>query len=327
MKIPTISTFSVVVLLMMATNAKSQNYTFTASTGTYTELIGDSLLNDTATTWDDAGYYCPIGFSFKYNGTTYDSLYVGDSFIAFDKYATKDFYAFGADLADVGLVDSSGVSKSNISCLRTGAIGSRILKIQWQNAGFYGGPDSNYVNFQLLLYETSNKLEVKIGDNNITNSDASYYGLSGPVIGIIIFNSTFTSMVYSYLLSGNTASPTSATWNNINNNPPALSGAPSNGQIYTFIPGSSAIDEQVNNLNVALYPNPVNDFLYVDLAAISENVNVKIDISDISGRLLLSETNIYSDLKRIDFERFEKGTYIITITTPVISISKRFIKL
>jgi hypothetical protein len=320
---------SIFVFSAITRNASAQNYTFAPSTGTYSALSGDSLLNDTTVTWDDPFFECPIGFSFNFKGTSYTSVYVTDAYVSFDANETKVFFAMGADLVDRGDLtagDGSGVSKSDISCLLTGSAGNHILKIQWKNVGFYSGPTSSYVNFQLWLYEGTNKLEVINGDHSVSNPDVSYDPLVGPAIGIVITNASFTAITYSFMLTANSANPATTTWSNINNDPPGLSGTPANGQIYTFTPGSSSIGEISNGINPTVFPNPVNDFLYVSLEGMGRE-SVQVDILDISGRLLLSKTYDDAEIKGIDFSNFEKGTYIINIITSEGRGCKRFIKL
>jgi hypothetical protein len=84
---------------------------------------------------------------------------------------------FEADLIDRG--ELTGISQSPISYKMEGNAGSRILKIEWKNAGFVGeigelGTLNDYVNFQVWLFEGSNDVEMHYGPNMVLNPAISY---------------------------------------------------------------------------------------------------------------------------------------------------------
>ncbi|MCC6720747.1 MAG: T9SS type A sorting domain-containing protein [Bacteroidia bacterium] len=66
----------------------------------------------------------------------------------------------------------------------------------------------------------------------------------------------------------------------------------------------------VNQTNLKIYPNPAKDMILIE----SNNVIDKYTISDISGRIMLSE-NLKSESSKIDISMLIAGTYFISIYT------------
>ncbi len=80
---------------------------------------------------------------------------------------------------------------------------------------------------------------------------------------------------------------------------------------------------EIDNI-FSLYPNPVNDFLYVNS---SENFeNIKITISDIKGTDLIIE-NFNSDNCKIDISELVQGIYLISIDDGNNLFIKKIVKL
>lgn len=78
-----------------------------------------------------------------------------------------------------------------------------------------------------------------------------------------------------------------------------------------------------SNLSISMYPNPVNDFLNIQINE-KNNHTENFFIYDISGRLLLS--NSFNDYTNIDLSNFSKGFYIIEIKSGDKTFSGKIIK-
>ena len=79
-----------------------------------------------------------------------------------------------------------------------------------------------------------------------------------------------------------------------------------------------------NNLenNLKLYPNPVNDILYI---SISELSNMEISVYDLTGKLKFS--NKYnSELVKIDISNFESGVYVVSFESNANSFTRKIVK-
>ena len=68
---------------------------------------------------------------------------------------------------------------------------------------------------------------------------------------------------------------------------------------------TSVNSEDLNNFNI--FPNPVSDILNIK----SEKEIIKVEISDILGKIIISEKN---PTNRINVQKLEKGLYTIKIT-------------
>ena len=210
-----------IVLQCFATTTHGQDsYDFSYNTGTYTDLTGSTSLNN-AQTWDDPEYVISIGFSFEFFDQAFDSIHISDR-IWFDAANKYRIYAYSADYIDLG----SGSSLSPISYLLSGTPGNQILKIEWQNAGFYDdNTTSDFINLQLWLYEGSNDIEVRVGPNSVLNPD-SYGGDEGGVVGL--WDRITNKNTY---LIGDENNPVQTT---VISGIPNLNGTPVNGTIYNF---------------------------------------------------------------------------------------------
>jgi bacillolysin len=75
----------------------------------------------------------------------------------------------------------------------------------------------------------------------------------------------------------------------------------------------------------AIYPNPSNGSISISL---STNSDVKVNLNDISGRLIFNETFKNSDLifkKEINFSNLSKGVYLINVASDGKNASKKLI--
>jgi len=194
------------------------SYDFTYITGTYTNLSGSTSLNN-GQLWDDPEYKIPIGFTFEFFDQSFDSLYVSD-FVWLDGAKKYRIYAYDSDFIDRG----TGSSLSPISYLLTGSAGDQILKIEWNNAGFYDDNGLNdFINVQLWLIEGSNDIEVHIGPNSVLNPN-SYGGAEGGVVGLV--NKVILENTY---FIGDPATPTQTT---VTSGILNLNGTPADGTVY-----------------------------------------------------------------------------------------------
>jgi hypothetical protein len=72
-----------------------------------------------------------------------------------------------------------------------------------------------------------------------------------------------------------------------------------------------ALEENMTNLTVAVYPNPVVDFLTIKL---NESIPSDILITDLTGKIVLNQS-YHSALIQINTSEFSNGQYLITIKT------------
>lgn len=85
---------------------------------------------------------------------------------------------------------------------------------------------------------------------------------------------------------------------------------------------STGISEN-ENIGFDIYPNPVIDKLFVKMQGI-----LKIELCDVTGRVLLSKNNIVSNKEKqyeIDISAFSEGIYLLMIQTKTQLITKKII--
>jgi len=307
----------------------SQAYTFSSTTGTYTDLVGSTLLN-IITTWDDPTFTVPLGFNFQYFNSGLSQITIdGNWGLGADLTNNTSgigelLIPYGVDL--VGLGGNQGTSASNISYLLSGNTGSQILKIEWKNSGFYGDtsrPRIDYVNFQLWFYEGSNNLEIHFGPSSITQGFLGFNSQNGPHIGLFpqydFVADSSIAVTAGFVLTGDPASPTMVGQDSVYSN--YLNGVPPNGSIYKFTKSSTPTTITENENAISIYPNPIEDF--VTISGINNSI-YGISITNGNGQIVRQISKVSNS---IDLSDLDAGFYFIQLTMSTGElITKKIIK-
>jgi len=186
--------FKSIYLLIMffwVGHTSAQTYMFNVESAAYEPIQGGQALVDDV--WDDPDLAIPIGFSFEFFSRTIEDLSLRSNFniITLSENTINNtfslFLLFGADLVDRGLADS--IHLSPITRKLEGDVGSRVMTVEWENAGFFGdllsnGTSTDFVNFQMKLYEASGDIVYHFGPSSVTMPALAYSGLTGTTIGI-----------------------------------------------------------------------------------------------------------------------------------------------
>jgi subtilisin-like proprotein convertase family protein len=223
------------VLWSTKSDAQASLYTFAQSSGTYTAISGTIVH---ASGWDDNVSSVAIPFSFSFNGTAYSSVFVnsnGHLTFGTTSPGTTNYNPISSTIAYDGAVSAFGRDLiSNSTTIEQTTIGStpnRQFIVQWNNARRYsgGGVAGDVLNFQIILYETSNVIQVVYGTCTATSTTslACQVGLRGA--SNADFNNRTTTTDWSATIPGaaNTASCTSL--NTI---------MPASGLTFTWLPPS-----------------------------------------------------------------------------------------
>ena len=145
------------------------NYTFAASTGTFTELTGATLTPglrvDTGNT-----PAIPLGFTFRFEGVDYTSVRAtSDGYLTFSPTFTSStwnnglaFVTLTSDPLIAGLWDdlTGTLPGSQAGYVVTGIPGSRVFTFEWLNWGWSYQATAGGVSFQIKLREGSNQVEL-----------------------------------------------------------------------------------------------------------------------------------------------------------------------
>lgn len=327
------------VLLGLTFTAQSQSYNFSVTTSTYANLTGSTSLNN-GYTWDDPQYAIPIGFTFQYFNTAMDVIYIGyglGAFLASDTSETGIYpiiTPFGADIVDrafdINSQEPTTGALSDISYKTEGVAGSRILKIEWKNVGFYGelavdGISTDFTNFQLWLYEGTNAIEIHWGPALYSQPFFDFEDQTGPIV-ILFSGFDFDAeevVGESLVLSGNGASPAMESISSVAD-VPFLNGTAPNGAVYVF--SSTAIGtEETDNIissTLSISPNPAKDFITVSINGEQSAVK-EMRIVDLNGKLLQTVTGYRNS---ISVAGLIPGTYFMQITTAGGTATRKFVK-
>lgn len=287
-------------------------YKFTASTGTYQNLSNPISLNNN-TVWDDPSYSVALPFNFELFGESIDSLsfgfFLGASLIARPTDTSGGMFPIVApletDLIDRG--DTTGISQSPLSYKLDGTAPNHILKIEWQNCGSYDELDSlgtlnDYVNYQLWLYQGSNKVEFHYGPSSVQTPQTFYYINDGPIIGMAMLDYFNDTLSDAHFLQGMPGAPT------LVDQDTNFTGTPTNGTIYSFEEATVSLQTPIGNSKLALYPNPAGDYLNITTG--SEMETVEYQILNSSGQALLSGK---LDGDRLDLSSLPAGWYFLRL--------------
>ncbi len=290
----------------------SGDYSFSGTTGTYAELT-DAISINNGQLWDDPIGSVPIGFTFKLYDIMLDTVYFGmglgglvSSAIDINFEADYAIIPFEADLIDRG--ELAGISQSPISYKLEGNAGSRILKIEWKNAGFVGeigalGTLDDYVNFQVWLFEGSNDIEMHYGPSMVSNPVISYEGETGAFVGV-----SDKDLVNSYLLSGSPDNP------ELSDTLVTLDGTPADGTIYRFSNLTAGVDDdKPEKIQVKIFPNPVQQVATVRISHGNLN-HAEFLLFDTFGRIVKTIRNIQTNEFSADCTDLERGLYLYQLT-------------
>ncbi|MBF9142772.1 beta strand repeat-containing protein [Hymenobacter properus] len=226
------------LLGMASAQAQSvANYTFAASTGTFTPLSGGTVATASSTD-DGVTAVQPIGFTFIYNGLAYTTF----------SASTNGFLGLGGQVtsnAGNNLSTGTGVrpfiaplwddlqltTASDISYATTGTAGSRVLTVEWLNEKWNYQATAAVVSFQAKLYEADGHIEFVYRSEAGTYNAGSTGGASVGITGVGTGAGNFLSL--SDLVAAPTASSTTETT--------AITTKPATGQVYTFTPAGGAV--------------------------------------------------------------------------------------
>lgn len=284
-------------------------YTFSGQTAAYTPLTGTISLNNN-TIWDDPTFTIPMPFAFTVQGQQVDSFLLdglGGSLIGLRNNSPifSVVAPFEVDLIDRGY--DSSVSLSPISYKVDGAVGSRILKIEWKEVGSYGeyantgGILAMYISFQTWIYEGTNVIEYRYGANTINDAPIFYDGETGAIIGTALTDGT--GSVVANLINGTVASPVfSLSLLSIN-------GTPANGTLYRLTPIGSSSSVAENQLSQVLkaWPNPVSDVLNLEL---KNQEQAELSLYNMQGQKV-KQQSLNESRSSLDLSDLPAGAYLV----------------
>lgn len=316
--------YAALLICLLSVSGLKAQYSFTDTTGVYTPLTGADTLDMSLWTWDDD--YVRFGLPFQVNvyGAWYDSVLIeaNSTLIFYNDWSGLDpwdvndtvhvIMPFGEFVTNFGSMDlmSKGGGQSPILYEVSGSAGTRIMKLEWRNAGFYEDTSAmltNFVNFQIWIHEFSGNVECHYGTSYV---DAiSLGGGTGPVVGIAPFAMNSTSSTY-LLGNGIYVSGSSGTETDVPNYT-LMNGLPADSSVYLFYNLVTVSVEEFSREGFSLYPNPATEFCFVN----SPGNELTVTLFDASGRVISEQQSTNNSAVRLDLNGLEKGTYFVTVLT------------
>ncbi len=219
-------------LIVFFTNVFAQPslYSFSGATGTYGAISGTAI---TFTLPDDASTgNLPIGFTFNYNGINQTVFAASTNGLLIMGQTTNGTGLSGNALATTAntiaaLWDDNNMTGGSVQYTTTGSAPNRLLTVQYTGMHVAGGGSATNptIDFQILLYETSNRIQFIYGNTSATlSSPTASIGLSGNSGNFLSVTPTSPSAPY-------------ATTSNVTENTSVSTAANfPTGTIYTFSP-------------------------------------------------------------------------------------------
>lgn len=299
MKRPLLLSF---ILSGLLGSAHAQLPVFAKSSASYSYQTGgirvakDSVWDDVAN-WSATDKKFAIGFKFGAFGWKLDSFNWEDGAVSWKKKDTTVHIGGYGDFVDRGF--GSKNAKSPIRMVYTGTSGSRIVKLQWQNFGFFEDWNANGIcgdsgNMQLWIYESEPKIELRFGPSSIPNF-SSIYPEKFPFICAKFDGGGNTSGIELDGAQGNPSAFPFASGGSSH----GLTGWPSNGTLYTFTFSAAGVKTTTNSGTFYVSGNKILNY--------GPELSASADIFTADGRLVQSGvTGIYG----MDLSSLAAGVYV-----------------
>jgi hypothetical protein len=236
--------FATALGLIGAGSAQAQvsTYSFAVAAGTYTDLgtSGTAIgaAQGVTSNDDDTSNELPIGFNFTYNGTTFTRFMFNtngfiklgtagmtgpssDALFATTRTGTTTNVFSSTNAADINIISATNTDWNagtgvEFRYALAGTAPNRTLTVQWKNvADDWGTQQYTAANFQIILTETSNTVQIRHGvwtpltplatTNSFISSAAGLKGASGNVRSLSKASSTSA-------LSATAGTSTASTW-------------------------------------------------------------------------------------------------------------------
>ena len=246
-------------------NAQEFPYPFEVLNEPYVDLVESTSLSGSEL-WDDPQYLVQIGFDFQLFDSQISELNIlppGAQIVnSMSQKSTELLFPYLTDIMNA----SSDEAVSPISYLLDGAEGSYVFKLEFKNVGFYPefeaqGTFGNTTNFQVWLYQGSNVIEYRFGNNTIKSGNLIHFFGNGPLVGlgqqVALDGSSWSGF---WTLAGDpsnptiTAIPTGAQFFTAEQ---VLSGEPLSGTVYRFgtLPTSIEEEERKTATELKVWPS------------------------------------------------------------------------
>lgn len=319
--------------LGLTSSAFSQTfpYGFTYSNEPYVPLANATVLDSNEVF--DQGSIIPLGFNFKFDGVYYDQLLL-DGY----EFALTPVDQFFSDTIDAifGYNTIAGFIPSVNTIARyttDGVAPNRIAKIEIYRGSFVDA--AGEASAQVWLYETTNAIQIRIGNQTIPSPSDVFYNEHSPLIGYMNNYHSLTSSVSIFpkaqFVVGTPENPQDSVIVNGLYNQNLYEGPqygqtaiPLNNSVFTFAPGTVATHQPLTQ-SLSITPNPAYDM--VRLNGIDAKGALQIELLDMQGRQIKVYTLNDGERNLQLPEQTAPGTYLVRCTAEGKTVTGRLIKM
>jgi hypothetical protein len=316
----------------VAVHAQNFPYSYTYTNEPYITLDNVQEIN-VALAFDEI-VPLAFGFTFQFDSVAYDFnyldagtaiLYGNDPNVA----ENSNFLLFPYGIADFIVAKPT----TKLRYKTDGIAPNRIFKFEAFDVGV--GNILGRVDYQVWLYETSNIIQYRLGQQQVANfEDIFYYG-EGPLIGFlseITFddNESAYTLEYSQWLIGNPPTDTVLYGfvGSLNAPPFECAGLPPVGSVFTFAPEgvSSLAAPNVPIFEFEIVPNPSSGTFSVSLPATLGTQSATVRVLDTRGAVVFSE-KMPAGARTVTLpEGLSAGLYHVQVLHPQGIATRRLVK-
>lgn len=230
-----------------------QHYVYSATTGTYADLTGATMLQPAYFNTDSIAYFPVDGETYHFFGMPYTMGIHGIFYMStYGNLAIQDDTSLVIIDGSFGYMDSIDAS-SSLSYVIEGTPGDQVIKAQWKNLRFSNGQSGNFMNVQIWVYQSSGVIEIHYGPRSANNA-IGYTVSNGPQVGIFHSPTDFSTCYEKLWIFG----PPSGV--HIDSASTfifkAMNGIPDEHTIYRFTPKTVLGTEEISSVTFGAYPNP-----------------------------------------------------------------------
>ena len=295
---------------------ESQYYTFQKDSAAYITMDPAKMNSaNKGDVWvEDTTFNIPIGFNFFFldhqltevgiNQTNLFMLQRDHYIAAFGNFLMMDRgNPFSAK--DDTAADTISYSPINYIVDSSKGANSKILKIQWDNAGYFFD-SSMFLNVQIWLYQGSNNIEIRYGTSHVNLNKSQVYGC-GPLVGLAKVDTVKRVDLYEFYLNGNEHNPDTIGLNQTGKR--CLNNVPNPGIIYRFIYHDRLGIAPEPHGGFSMFPNPASGNFNINLA---ENKESTLEITDVTGRIV--KTDLINSSTVINISGIQNGVYFVRLS-------------
>ncbi len=206
------------LLCRFIVQAQVSSYNFSQAAGTYTAL-GGTATTDFPNTDNAVTGSIAFGFNFSYSGTVYTNCKIStNGFLRLDAAVAGPAVANYVPISTTGGNFNLAISalgcdlNATVKHQTLGTSPNRIFVAEWSSAYRYPVGSGENINFQILLYETSNIVEFQYGSITTTNTS---FTTGSAEVGLKSASTTYNNVTFTNAtLSGY---PYTNNWNSLVN--------------------------------------------------------------------------------------------------------------